>query len=203
MIGIIDYGMGNLKSVYNALDLLGADVILSSKPEELQRADKLILPGVGAFGDGISNLRKMGLADFMNAEVLENKKPILGICLGMQLLAKEGFERGRHEGLGWIDASVRKFELADKGLKVPHVGWNEVTFVGENPIFKGIKSGNCFYFVHSYHMACNENADVAATCEYGYAFTASVRKGNIFGTQFHPEKSQEAGLKILENYIEM
>ncbi|HID72637.1 TPA: imidazole glycerol phosphate synthase subunit HisH [Candidatus Micrarchaeota archaeon] len=98
---------------------------------------------------------------------------------------------------------MRKFELADKGLKVPHVGWNEVTFVGENPIFKGIKSGNCFYFVHSYHMACNENADVAATCEYGYAFTASVRKGNIFGTQFHPEKSQEAGLKILENYIEM
>ncbi|MFH1394332.1 MAG: imidazole glycerol phosphate synthase subunit HisH [Candidatus Micrarchaeota archaeon] len=203
MIGIIDYGMGNLRSVYNALDLLGSEVMISSSPDELKKADKLVLPGVGAFGDGISNLRKSGLASFMQQEVIESQKPILGICLGMQLLAKEGFERGRHEGLGWIDASVRKFELSDKGLKVPHVGWNEVTFTKENPIFSRISSGNCFYFVHSYHMVCADGQDVAATCEYGYTFTASVRKGNIFGTQFHPEKSQDVGLKVLENFIDM
>jgi glutamine amidotransferase len=203
MIGIVDYGMGNLRSVAKALELLGADTLVSGKPEELAKAEKLVLPGVGAFGDGIANLNSTGLLNFLNEDVLVNKKPILGICLGMQLFAREGFERGRHAGLGWLDSSVQKFQLDTHNLKVPHVGWNEVRFKGDNPIFRGIRNGSSFYFVHSYHMICRNPEDVAATCEYGYEFTAAIRKENIFGTQFHPEKSQDVGLKVLENYMEL
>lgn len=203
MIGIVDYGMGNLRSVAKAFELLGAETVVSGKPEELQAAEKLVLPGVGAFGDGMANLRKLGLDKFLEGEVLGKKKPMLGICLGMQLLAQEGFERGRNKGLGFIGGKVAKFELEAQGLKVPHVGWNEVRFLGENPLFRGLKDGACFYFVHSYHMVCDDKKDVSAVCDYGYEFTAAVRRGNIFGTQFHPEKSQEAGLRVLENYIDM
>ncbi|MBU1165629.1 imidazole glycerol phosphate synthase subunit HisH [Candidatus Micrarchaeota archaeon] len=214
MIGIIDYGMGNLRSVAKALELLGADVTVTADLSELSTAEKLVLPGVGAFGDGMKNLHSLGLVDFLGTEVLTNKKPLIGICLGMQLLAKEGFERGHHTGLGWIDASVRKFDFsghhggnANQVLKVPHVGWNDVKFTdGEqnlNSIFNGLKDGVSFYFVHSYHMICQDKSDVAAICNYGYDFTAAVHRDNIFGTQFHPEKSQDAGLKVLENYINL
>jgi len=203
MIGIVDYGMGNLRSVAKAFELLGAEVIVSGKPAELSAAEKLVLPGVGAFGDGIANLQRLGLSEFLHTEVFENKKPILGICLGMQLMARRGFERGRHKGLGWIDAEVKRFQVEPFGLKVPHVGWNEVELGGGNPIFKGIRSRSCFYFVHSYHVVCTDKNDVAALCNYGYDFTAAVRRNNVYGTQFHPEKSQEAGLKLLKNYIDM
>jgi glutamine amidotransferase len=201
MIGIVDYGMGNLRSVAKAFELIGAEVIVSGIPDELLAADRLVLPGVGAFGDGMANLKRLGLDSFLNSEVIEKKKPILGICLGMQLMAREGFERGHHTGLGWIDAKVSKFQLGS--LKVPHVGWNEVSFKQDIHLFRGMRNNSCFYFVHSYHVICDNPEDVSAVCEYGYEFTASVRKGNIFGTQFHPEKSQEAGLKVLENYLEM
>ncbi|HNT61198.1 MAG TPA: imidazole glycerol phosphate synthase subunit HisH [Candidatus Bilamarchaeaceae archaeon] len=203
MIGIIDYGMGNLRSVAKAFELLGAEVLISGNSEELVVAEKLVLPGVGAFGDGMENLRKRGLVDFLDKEVNRNGKMILGICLGMQLLAERGFERGENRGLGWIGGEVRKFSVDGQGLKVPHVGWNEVRFGRDDPLFRGIRNGSCFYFVHSYHMACRDRADVLATCNYGHDFTAAVRKKNIMGTQFHPEKSQDAGLRILENYLNM
>ncbi|MFH2021083.1 MAG: imidazole glycerol phosphate synthase subunit HisH [archaeon] len=214
MIGIIDYGMGNLRSVAKALELLGADVVVTADSSRLADAEKLVLPGVGAFGDGMKNLNSLGLVDFLGTEVLTNRKPLLGICLGMQLLATDGFERGHHVGLGWIDASVRKFDFSGSNggstmrvFKVPHVGWNDVKFTNPeqtpNPIFSGLKDGASFYFVHSYHMVCKNNSDIAATCNYGYDFTAAVLHGNIFGTQFHPEKSQDTGLKVLENYVDM
>ncbi|MBI5223480.1 imidazole glycerol phosphate synthase subunit HisH [Candidatus Micrarchaeota archaeon] len=200
MIGIIDYGMGNLRSVSKAFELIGAEVIVSGDTNELVKADKLVLPGVGAFGDGMNNLRKLGLIEFMHSQVMVNKKPLLGICLGMQLLAEKGYERGENKGLGFVAGEVKKFDMGERNLKVPHVGWNEVKFKEEG-LFRGIKSGSCFYFVHSYHLICKEPKDAIGTTEYGYTFTSAVNKGNIFGTQFHPEKSQEAGLKLLENYL--
>lgn len=203
MIVVIDYGMGNLHSAFKAFEHLGADVLLSGKPEDLRTADKLVLPGVGAFGDGMENLGKRGLAGAMREEVLAKKKPLLGICLGMQLLARDSTELGMHEGLGFIDAHVRKLDVEGFGLKVPHVGWNNVKVKEGAKLFGKVSADPSFYFVHSYAVQCSNPEDVAATCGYGKEFAAALEHGNIFATQFHPEKSQKDGLRVLQNFIDL
>lgn len=200
MITVIDYGMGNLRSVHNALDLLGAEVQITGEAEEILAAERLILPGVGAFGLAMQNLRERGLVDVLNEKVIAQKTPILAICLGMQLLAEESDEHGTHAGLGWVSGAVHHFDVSD-GLRVPHVGWNNIEIVGQPALFNGVKTGTEFYFVHSYHFATDDESIVAATTEYGYEFVCAVHKDNIFGTQFHPEKSQHNGLQILRNFM--
>ena len=199
MVVIIDYGMGNLFSVKNALESLGAEVLISKNPEDLKNADQIILPGVGAFPDGMKNLKALGIIPALEEEVLENKKPFLGICLGMQLLASAGEEYGLTPGLSWIKGRVRKFDVMD-GLKIPHIGWNDVSSFPGAKLFNGIDS-SIFYFVHSYFMVPENSGVVSASCEYGEKFAASVEAGNIFGVQFHPEKSQKSGLKLLKNFL--
>ncbi len=201
MVIIVDYGLGNLFSVAKALQVIGADVLISDKPADLLQADHLILPGVGAFGDGMKNLRKNGLDIALTTAVIKNKKPFLGICLGLQLLAEKGFEYGEHNGLGWIKGQVRKLAVEPMGLKVPHIGWNEVEIIRDSPLFKGIKPKSEFYFVHSFAMDCAVPEDKIATAFYGEHITAAIQHDNIFATQFHPEKSQDNGLKILKNFL--
>lgn len=203
MIGIIDYGMGNILSVKNAVEMLGDDAILCREPQELKDTTKLILPGVGAFGDCIRNLTTKGFTEALHTEVLVNKKPILGICLGMQVMAKRSFEGGVHAGLGWFDAEVVRLGSKNPALRVPHVGWNSVTFREGHFLAAGLPPSPDLYFVHSYFMSCRTQEDVVATCEYGEPVTAAVQKENIVATQFHPEKSQDYGLKILLNFLRM
>lgn len=202
MIAIIDYGMGNVRSVYNGVTYFGADAEITADPKVIDDATHLILPGVGAFGKAIHSLRRNGLAAILKRQVFEHGKPFLGICLGMQVLAGKSYEHGAHEGLGWLDAEVRRFTCADQGLKVPHVGWNSVDFRRRHPLFGNLKpTQNVFYFVHSYHMVCKNQEDILATCEYGYPFPAAVSRDNIWATQFHPEKSQDNGLQALKNFV--
>lgn len=201
MVVIIDYGMGNLFSVQNALRALNADVLISNKPEDLQKADRIILPGVGAFPDGMKNLKASGFVSVLEEEVIKNKKPFLGICLGMQVLAGIGEEHARTEGLGWIPGIVRRFQVPERGFRVPHVGWNDVVLTAAGKaLFAGVEQ-NVFYFVHSYHFVSDDTAVVAAWCNYGERFVAAIHKDNIFGVQFHPEKSQKNGLKVLKNFL--
>jgi len=203
-IVIIDYNMGNLRSVQKAFEKVGCNAMISNEPDNIREADKIVLPGVGAFRDGMKHLHELDLIELLNEEVLINKKPFLGICLGMQLIAKKSYENGETVGLGWIDAEVVKFDFSnkDKKLKIPHVGWNEVTYQNKNILFQDIADANDFYFVHSYHFSTEENI-VSSTTDYGFDFVSSINKDNIFAFQFHPEKSQTAGLKILENFIKI
>jgi imidazole glycerol-phosphate synthase subunit HisH len=195
--------MGNVRSVHNALDMLGLDAVVTADPEVINRAERLILPGVGAFGDAMANLRSRGLVEVLSREVLQKHKPLLGVCLGMQLLARSSSEHGRHEGLGWFDAEVVRFDLPQNGLKVPHMGWNDVTTRSPHPLLHGLREDQfVFYFVHSFHVVCRDARDVVAICEYGYPFAAAIARENIFATQFHPEKSQDNGLQILRNFAE-
>lgn len=201
MIAIIDYGMGNLRSIEKALSACGVDFFVSNEKERLKSASHIILPGVGFFKEGMNNLRELGLIEFLREEVLEKKKPILGICLGMQLLFETSEEGGLVEGLGFIKGNVKRFSFKTNHLKVPHVGWNAV--FGEDfskiKIFKDIKENSNFYFVHSYHAVPEEEVIFSFT-DHGYNFVSAIQKDNIYGTQFHPEKSQENGLKILKNF---
>lgn len=199
-IGVVDYGLGNLSSVSNALSFLGYEHTISRNAGELARCDSYVLPGVGAFAEGMSNLRRMGLEDLLNAQVRDGGKPALGICLGMQLLAGSSTEKGLHHGLGWIEGQVVRLDYVP-GAKVPHVGWNEVRVVRKDPLFVRTEPGHCFYFDHSYHMVCEGDA-VAAMVTHGSELVAAVRRGNIFGVQFHPEKSQTSGLKLLRSFFE-
>jgi imidazole glycerol-phosphate synthase subunit HisH len=199
MIGIIDYGMGNLLSVKNAVEYLGCDVKIVASPSDLLSCEKLILPGVGAFTDCMKNLNEKGFIQELNNQVLEHKKPILGICLGMQVMARNGFEGGVTRGLGWIDANVELVTSDSSACRIPHVGWSETTF-SSHPLFDGIKDVPEFYFVHSYHMNVENKNEVIATFDHGGVYTAAVAKNNIMGCQFHPEKSQEFGLKVLDNF---
>ncbi len=202
MIGIVDYGMGNLLSVYNALEMVGSEAKICQHPEELREVERIVLPGVGAFRDCMLNLKAGGFIDILNEEVIGNEKPFLGICLGMQAIARKSFEGGEYRGLGWIDADVVRLCPDDASLRVPQVGWNDVQCRCDSPLFSGLPPAPDFYFVHSYHLKCDRESDVEATCNYGGVVTAAVRKGNIFATQFHLEKSQNYGLKVLENFLE-
>ena len=199
MITIVDYGMGNLRSVQKALQKVGAQAVISSDPADIDRADRLILPGVGAFGDGMDQLRARQLIGPLHRFV-DSGKPFLGICLGQQMLFEWGQEDGGHAGLGILPGKVLRFRLEDPTLKVPHMGWNALNITKPDPMLAGLKSGDCVYFVHSYYAAPVDPSIVAATADYGGPFCAAVRRGNLFATQFHPEKSQRVGLRILANF---
>jgi glutamine amidotransferase len=203
MIVVVDYGMGNLRSVLHKLKKIGVEAIVSSKAKDIEKAEKLILPGVGAFGAGMHNLRTYNLIPTLNKEVLAKKTPVLGICLGMQLLARQS-EEGNAEGLGWIDAEVKRFDFKgnNNGLRIPHVGWNTINLKKESPLLMGVVAGQRFYFTHSYHVYCHSPADVVATTHYGYDFVSVIQHENIFGVQFHPEKSHRRGMEMVRNFVE-
>ena len=199
---IIDYGLGNLNSILNMLIKIGVNAKISSSPEDIFSADKLILPGVGAYDAGINNIRKNNLFDVLNKAVLVHKKPVLGICLGMQLLGKYSDE-GKEQGFGWIDFYCKKFEFKnDKILKIPHVGWNYVEIVHNNNLIFDSEEKSRFYFVHSYHAVCKNYDNVIMQTEYGYKFASAIHKDNIYGVQFHPEKSHRFGMQLLKNFVE-
>ena len=203
MLTIVDYGLGNLNSVANMVRHVGGTCRFAGDPGELAEAEKLILPGVGAFDRGMEALRGTGIADALSVAVLERKKPILGICLGMQLMAKRSQE-GNLSGLGWLDAKVSKFCLpAQSGLKVPHMGWNTVDIVKSNPLLDSGMGEQRFYFVHSYHVVCTDSADVLATAHHGMYFCAAIQKENIFGVQFHPDKSHSFGMALMKRFLEL
>jgi len=205
MIAIVDYGMGNLGSIVNMLKKVGAtEAVMTADEKVIERAEKLILPGVGAFDTGMKKLSDTGLTETLNRKALEEKVPVLGICLGMQLITK-GSEEGDRPGLGWIDAETLKFRFdkSDMTLKVPHMGWNSVTVRQADGIFKGVEEEPRFYFVHSYYVRCADEADILGTTHYGHEFTSSVRRGNIMGTQFHPEKSHKFGMNVFKNFVNL
>lgn len=201
MITVVDYGLGNLFSVAKAFEMLGAEVAITSDPEVVRVAERIVLPGVGAFGDGMRFLTERKLLPALEEAVKKNKVPFLGICLGMQFLAEVSNEYGEHTGLGWIRGGVEKIGAGEKGLKVPHIGWNELSMKKEHPLFAGIKPNADFYFVHSFHLIPTDAEDLVAVTDYGGSITAAVARGNIAGVQFHPEKSQDNGLALLENFL--
>jgi glutamine amidotransferase len=199
---IIDYGMGNIRSVVKKINQTDHEVIVSNNIADINTADKLILPGVGHFSKGMQELKKRNIINALNIKVLEEKTPILGICLGMQLLTSFS-EEGHVAGLGWVDAETIKFELNDIRYKVPHMGWNSVHLVKESPLFKSTSNDGLFYFVHSFYVKCNNSLDILAITQYKHDFVSAIQKGNIFGTQFHPEKSHEWGERMLLNFINL
>lgn len=203
MIAIVDYGVGNLFSLKSSFAAIGAETVLTPDPEVIKKADKILLPGVGAFGDAAEKLQKTGLGDLIIKEANKGK-PLLGICLGMQLLLEKSYEYGEHKGLGLIKGEIRPIsDVIPKDLKIPHIGWNALDFKGDkSPIFKYVKNGDFVYFVHSYYGAnCDDN--VIATTEYGATLTAAVQNKNVFGCQFHPEKSGTVGLNILRGFCDL
>ena len=202
MIALIDYGVGNLFSLTSSFAAIGQEAVVTSDPEVIRAADRLILPGVGAFGDAAKKLRESGMAEVVRSEAASGK-PVMGICLGMQLLFNKSCEYGEHEGLGLIHGEIRPIsEVIDPDLKIPHIGWNALLFKKDSKLFKYIKEGDCVYFVHSYYAAdCADS--VTATAEYSAELTASVESGNVYGCQFHPEKSGDVGLNILRAFCEL
>ena len=203
MIVVVDYGLGNLGSIANVLKKIGAHAVVSSDPAVVEKADKLILPGVGAFDAGMKNLETRGLIPLLNYRVLEQKTPILGVCLGMQLLCKRS-EEGQLPGLGWLDAEVIRFKFDGNiaNLKIPHMGWNTLAVRQPHPLFADLEAENRFYFVHSYHVVCADMGNVLAQTNYGFDFASAVVKDNIMGVQFHPEKSHKFGMRLYKNFAE-
>lgn len=205
MIAIVDYGVGNIFSLYSSFKYIGAEVVLTSDPDEIKKADKIILPGVGAFADAAKKLRDSGLADVVVNEV-KNGKPLLGICLGMQMLFERSFEYGEHKGLGLINGDIVPMEgVVPENYKIPHIGWNGLHFPKDKPkndLFKYVEENECVYFVHSYYGTRCDDSLIAST-EYGAELTAAVADKNVYGVQFHPEKSGEVGMKILKAFCEM
>lgn len=202
MIAIIDYGVGNLFSLVSSFKAIGVEAIITGDPTEIAKADRLILPGVGAFGDASAKLKASGLCDTILAAV-EKGTPIMGICLGMQLLFEKSYEYGEHKGLGLLKGEVISMEgTIPSELKIPHIGWNALSFKAESPILRYIHEGDCVYFVHSFYAVGCEDSLIATT-EYGKELTAAVGKGNVYGCQFHPEKSGEIGLNILRAFSEV
>lgn len=200
MIAIINYGLGNLASILNMHRYLGIEAMITADAGEIKKADRLILPGVGHFKKGMENLHSSGLKNVLDELVLEQGKPVLGICLGAQLMTKHSQE-GDVDGLGWIDAHTIAFDQDKmKGLKVPHMGWADITLKNDNPLWKGLRAEPRFYHVHSYHFDFTEKNEISATANYGYEFACAFKKKNIYGTQFHPEKSHRFGMKVLENF---
>jgi len=202
MVAIVDYGVGNLFSLKSSFAAINVDVTVTSDPEVLKKADGIVLPGVGAFEDAARKLRNSGL-DKVLIKLAEQGKPLLGICLGMQLLFEKSYEYGEHEGLGLIEGSVMPIkDVISKELKIPHIGWNPLIYIKDSPLFSYINDGDCVYFVHSYYAA-DCNTSVIAVSEYGAELTAAVQNKNVFGCQFHPEKSGKVGLNILKAFAEM
>jgi len=201
MIAIVDYNMGNLASVKNAFAKLGKDTVVESNPAKFKEYDKLILPGVGAFGDAMEHLRERNMIDALK-DYAASGKYMLGICLGMQLLFESSEEFGEHEGLGLIKGHVKAFDESkfSEPLKVPHMGWNRM-FTNQHPLFKNLDENHYLYFVHTFHVTCRDEANIIGHTNYGYEFASAVAHNNIMGIQPHPEKSHENGLKILENFI--
>lgn len=203
MIVIVDHGMGNLGSVHKMLRKIGADAVRSADPEVVRSADKLVLAGIGAFDGAASRLAELGLAQALDHAVLQRGVPVLGVCLGMQLMARTS-EEGIEPGLGWLDADVRRFRHDPAApLPVPHMGWEKVRPTRPSPLFDAGGEGLRFYFSHAYHLVCNDRADVAAVAEYGYEFAAAVHRDNILGTQFHPEKSHVFGLEVYRRFARL
>ncbi|MCC7475414.1 MAG: imidazole glycerol phosphate synthase subunit HisH [Pirellulales bacterium] len=201
MLIIIDYGMGNLRSVQKAFERVGHSAVISSDPGEVARASRIVLPGVGAFRDAIGALRERQLIEPIRAAIGEGK-PFLGICLGLQLLFDKSYEDGEYEGLGIIPGEVVRFDLP-REFKVPHMGWNQVHLTGRVPIFAGVEEGAYFYFVHSYYVVPRDSAVIATETDYSRPFCSSIWRDRLFAVQFHPEKSQSAGLRLLKNFAEL
>ncbi len=202
MIGIIDYGLGNLTSVAGAVEKVGFEPVVTAELDELEKAEKLILPGVGAFGDGMRNLRERNLIRPLTEMVVRRGKPVLGICLGFQLIAQSSEEFGLHDGLGWISGRVVRMAPGDDTLRVPHVGWNELFQVRDCVLFEDVPPDALFYHVHSFRLAADDPEIVVGESDYGGRFTSVVQRRNVFATQFHPEKSQRHGLTLLRNFLE-
>lgn len=202
MIGLIDYGMGNIHSLMSAGEYLGIKIKICKNKSDLQSVDKIILPGVGAFGACMDILKSLGFYDELNYQVINNKKDILGICLGMQIMATKSLEFGETKGLNWISGTVEKMNVGDN-FKLPHVGWNSLNHLRQSPLFSNLNLDSDYYFVHSYSFKNSYQNDTLATFSYSSDYTASINKGNIYGVQFHPEKSQENGLRILENFVNL
>lgn len=202
MLVIIDYGVGNLSSIKNMLKKIGVNAEISGKAEDIQSAKKLILPGVGHFDYGMQHLHDSGLVNVLNNDVLINKKPILGICLGVQLLTRSS-EEGKEKGLGWINGKTIAFDKTrlSPGQKIPHMSWTDVKDFEQSKLFTGMYDEPRFYFVHSYHLALDNPVDILASANYGYDFAVGIEHENILGVQFHPEKSHKYGMKLLENFV--
>lgn len=198
MIAIIDYRMGNLRSVAKALEKVGAEVLVTSKSKDIRRAAAIVLPGVGAFGQGMKHLKELGIISCLWDEV-KNGKPFLGICLGLELLFSKSYEHGIHKGLGLVEGEVKRFP---QRLKVPHMGWNQVN-TKKPELFEEVPNNSYFYFVHSYYVLPKDKSIIRATTDYGVEFTSVIQKDNVWGVQFHPEKSQELGLRILKNFVKL
>ena len=202
MIAIVDYGVGNLFSLESSLKRVGAETVVTSDRAVIERAEKIILPGVGAFADAAKKLKESGLGDVVKAQAALGK-PVMGICLGMQMFFEKSYEYGESEGLGLLKGNVVPMKgYIDENLKIPHIGWNTLRFVRKNPLFKYLKNGDYVYFVHSYFVSGCQDSLIADT-EYGKPLTAAVAKGNVYGCQFHPEKSGDVGLKILQAFCEL
>jgi glutamine amidotransferase len=201
-IGIIEYGLGNLRSVQEAVRKCGYDAVITRSPDELAKCSKLILPGVGAFEIGMKNIHSLGLVECLTEFVMLDKKPLLAICLGFQMLANRSDERGNHKGLGWINAQVKEMSDQNGELRIPHIGWNDTDLLRPSVLWGGMPQSPIFYYVHGFHVDCIDESTVLARCNYGIDFVAAIRCGNIVGTQFHPEKSQKAGLQFIKNFIE-
>lgn len=199
MIKIINYGLGNIDAFYNIYKRLGIEVGIARKKEELQDADKLILPGVGSFDYAMKCLNNSGMRESLDKMVLIDSVPVIGICVGMQMMAKRS-EEGQEDGLGWFDGEVLKFD--DPDLLIPEMGWNSVEH-NDNPIFQGLSKHPRFYFLHSYYFNCEHSQDIIGTSDYGHTFASAINKGNIYGIQFHPEKSHSNGVKLLENFANL
>jgi imidazole glycerol-phosphate synthase subunit HisH len=203
MLVIVDYQMGNLGSIVNMLKKAGIGSVLSSDPDVIRRATRLILPGVGAFDNGMKNLERLKLVSVLNEQVIDKRIPILGLCLGMQLLSKQS-EEGYLPGLSWLDAQTVRFHFTKEqnSLKIPHMGWNLVDIQRPHPLLKGLEEDNRFYFVHSFHVVCANEKTIVGETTYGNPFTSVVAHGNVMGVQFHPEKSHRFGMQLLKNYAE-
>jgi glutamine amidotransferase len=203
LITIVDYGVGNVGSIQNMLKKVGAGSVVGSSPEEIARATKLILPGVGAFDAGMEHLTRSGLVPSLRRKALDERIPVLGLCLGMQLMTRRS-EEGRLPGLGWVDAETRRFDSTSQpGLKIPHMGWNVVGVIKDSPLLKDCLADTRFYFVHSYYVRCADATDALLTAEYGGTrFDAGFQHGNLFGVQFHPEKSHRFGMWLLRNFAD-
>lgn len=200
-VAIIDLGVSNTGSVQSAVNLLGKDNVVCKSPKDIKNATHLILPGVGAFQSAVEAMQKSGWIEALERHVLQEKKPVIGLCLGMQIMATTSNEYGEHQGLNWIPGRVERFELEKHALPVPHVGWNDITVKKPSILYKGLPSTLSLYFVHSYRYRPNSQSVVSSTCQYGHEFVASIEHENIFATQFHPERSQTIGLKILSNFL--